>query len=354
MGFIQSKHMLHHTLFKQLLDIYNLIIMQEGCNSIQMHEIKDIEYIKPNIGNGSFGSVSLIRVNGIPCIKKTLHNILIRYGTEEDIDQDQRTAMKEKFYRECNLLWKMQHPNIVQFMGIHYYGEGDQRFISLIMEFLPASLDECITQCNADSFTIPLGIKLSILRDVTYGLTQLHTKWIIHRDLFASNILLTSSMRAKIADFGVSKLTYSISLRNHTTAPGAMYIMPPEALEEESRYSVQLDIFSFGIVSLYLLLQQIPQPTNEMMMTFYVENKQTAIGRRLSYICEVGKINMTMENIIFNCLQDLPDRRPTARKLTRDITQCLTSCNCDAHGDMILMLHSNFGKKLQVSSLDKI
>ena len=327
--------------------------MQEDSDSIQMHEIKEVEYIKQNIGKGSFGSVSLIRVNGMPCIKKSLHNILIGHGAEEDIDQDQKAAMKAKFYHECNLLWKMQHPNIVQFMGISYYGEGEKQYLSLIMEFLPTSLDQCITQCNTDSFTIPLGLKLSILRDVTYGLTQLHMKWIIHRDLSASNILLTSSMRAKIADFGVSKLTHSRKiLIKHTAAPGAMYIMPPEALEENSRYSVQLDIFSFGIVSLYLLLQQIPYPTNETLTSFHVENKQLAIGRRMSYLCEVGKINTTMENVIYNCIQDTPDRRPTVRKLTRDLTHCISSLKHDAHRDVILIMHTKFGKTLLVSIIE--
>jgi len=313
-----------------------------------MPEIKDIEYVGHKVGKGSYGSVSLIRVNGVPCIRKSLHCILSGHDPKNDVNPEHTTIMKDKFYRECKILWKLQHPNVVQFMGIHYDGDGEQRRLSLIMEFMPSSLEGFISDSNAERFEVPLSIKLSVLRDVTYGLTQLHQRGIIHRDLSASNILLSSCLRAKIADFGMSKLIGMGTLTKQTVAPGAIYVMPPEALEENPNYSVQLDIFSFGVISLYLILQKFPYPTETTLTSFHLENKQLAIGKRQSFLRELGEISITMENVVFNCLQDVPKRRPTVRKLTRDLSYCLGNHQASSHKDKILVLQTKVGRKLSV------
>ena len=73
---------------------------------------------------------------------------------------------------------------------------------------MPMDLAKCLDACKEQQFNIPLAIKLSILQDVTNGLLHLHSLAppIINRELAASNILLTSDMRAKIADLGVSRV----------------------------------------------------------------------------------------------------------------------------------------------------
>ena len=66
------------------------------------------------------------------------------------------------------------------------------------MEYLPLSLTQCL-ETNPD---LPLSIKYSILLDVANGLNYLHCKRppVVHRDLSANNILLTSSLIAIISD----------------------------------------------------------------------------------------------------------------------------------------------------------
>ena len=72
------------------------------------------------------------------------------------------------------------------------------------MERLDGSLDDILETVP----NIPLVLKRSMLEDVSGGLFYLHkhTPQIIHRDLMAKNVLLTSSLVAKITDFGNARI----------------------------------------------------------------------------------------------------------------------------------------------------
>ena len=99
------------------------------------------------------------------------------------------------------------------------------------------------------------------MRDVSQGLLYLHQQEdpIVHRDLSATNVLLGPNYVAKIADFGTSRvLDLSFrkkKIRELTTNPGRLEYMPPEA--ERGNYYTPLDIFSFGHLFLFTLLQVI-------------------------------------------------------------------------------------------------
>jgi len=180
-------------------------------------------------GRGCYGAVYEVRVSGVPCIAKRLHNILLGREREVAVSREGRASVIAKFRNECLILSKLKHPNIVQFMGVHFgQDDGD---ITLVMEFVHMDLEKCIrTYPN-----IPLSYKLSILCDVAYGLAYLHSlspNPVIHRDLNQGNVLLTEALTAKIADLGSSKLVdQDRRLGALSTAPGAMGYMPPEAMQ---------------------------------------------------------------------------------------------------------------------------
>ena len=291
----------------------------------------------PFSSSGAYGSVSLVRVNGVKCIQKRLHDILTGYGSHAPVSEQEKQSIIEKFNNECILLSRMHHPNIVQFMGVHY---DHHKRLSLIMEFLPMSLEDCLKRCNKEYFIIPLSTKLCILRDVSYGLLHLHTNGVVHRDLSASNILLTSDLQAKIADLGVSKiLNPMIDLIKLTQAPGAPYIMPPEATSSNPQYTESIDIFAFGVLSLYLLLQDFPESSNEGITCDHVSNKEIEIGKRSKYVQRVTEFCRPMKHVITACLQDVPERRPKTSDLMRDL-EVLSEKNPKKYKDQIQMLQT--------------
>ena len=151
----------------------------------------------------------------------------------------------------------LHHPHIIKFLGISFL--PNSQLPVLVMEKLDGSLDSLLESVP----NIPLALKLSILEDIAKGLLYLHQHdpQIIHRDLTAKNVLLTTSLVAKVTDFGNSrfaKFQPGQFARTLTSFPGTLVYMPPEAVTEgsnQARYGPSLDIFSFGHLTLFVGLQ---------------------------------------------------------------------------------------------------
>ena len=280
------------------------------------NEIRYLEGLdqKKEKGHGAYGAVYEVKLNGLPCIAKGLHDILLSYQFR---DTDKQT-IRQKFNDECALLSQLKHPNIVQFLGVHHTKEDT----FLVMECMYMDLDHCLMECP----NIPLSFKASILQDVSYGLLHLYSlnPPIIHRDLSASNVLLTESMRAKIADLGVSKMFDLKQLQKfamQTKAPGTPAYMPPEALKPEPSYDLKLDIFSFGVLSLYTAIQEFPDAhelsANDISKSVR-KNETIQTIRRMHWIDIMGQ-DHPFYPVVIQCLHDRPDLRPTTKVLNAAI-----------------------------------
>ena len=173
-----------------------------------------------------------------------------------------------------------------------------------------------LTQYLEKYANIPSNIKNSILLDVSHGLLYLHkqTPPIAHRDLTANNVLLTSGLRAKIADFGVSRAVEP-DIREHyfrmSKNPGHMYYMPPEVklpteFEENIRNVDKLDIFSFGVLIAHVYSQQLPESTGTHSETTRLP--LTEVQQRMKYIDAVD--NAVIKKLAQDCLQNFPEDRP--------------------------------------------
>ena len=268
-----------------------------------LHEAREI-------GRGSYGAVYEVRVNSVPCIAKRVLDILVGRGKEEPVGDEERMAIVRLFHEECDLLSTLHHPNVVQFMGVHY--GHDEADTSLIMEHMHMDLERCMKKYP----NIPLPYKTSILRDVAYGLAYLHSIPIIHRDLNTGNILLTESLRAKVADLGVSKLFDRKVVHTRTKVPGAMDFMPPECFDESPKYDDKLDIFSFGHLTICLVNQKSPLVADKNLIPGDVENGQVQVGKRRESLSRMGSTHPLYSTVV-QCLSDNPDRRPTSTVLVK-------------------------------------
>ena len=288
-----------------------------ACNEQSIPEIPYLEGLdqKKEKGRGAFGAVFEVKFNGLPCIAKGLHDIFM----DNQVADSDRQAMRKKFFDECLLLNKLKHPNIVQFLGIYQHKED----VFLVMEYMHMALDICLDKYP----DIPLPFKSSIIQDVSYGLLHLHSLKppIIHRDLTASNVLLTEGMRAKIADLGMSKIfdiQWLQQRSGQTVQPGALAYMPPEALTQIPSYDLKLDIFSFGALMLYTATQKFPlvyEPSVNDNVEDAGKNHTIQILKRKCWIDKMGE-DHPFRSLVLQCLQDRPEARPTAKVLSENIS----------------------------------
>ena len=290
-------------------------IMASNLDQFTIKSVEGLDKLREK-GRGCYGAVYEVRFHGVPCIAKRLHDILVGRGREEAVGAEQRAAAIDSFRRECTLLCGLRHPNIVQFMGVHC--GRDEADISLIMEYMHMDLEHCMKTYP----DIPLPYKTSILRDVAYGLAYLHSIPIIHRDLNTGNVLLTESLKAKIADLGVAKLQFdreTAMRQTKTVCPGALDFMPPECLVESPKYDAKLDIFSFGHLTIYLMNQKAPRVTDTTISVANVQKKQVQVGKRCRALDQMshqmGGPHHPLYSTVVQCLSDTPDQRPTSRDL---------------------------------------
>ena len=171
-----------------------------------------------------------------------------------DVGNEGVAEVVRKYLRECHLMSRLSHPNITQFLGLCFF--QDTTLPVLVMEQLKTSLDQALDHTP----DLPLFFKCDVLNDVASGLVHLHTRTppVIHRDLTAKNVLLTSSLVAKITDMGNSciiDIKPGQMARTLSRYPGTVVYMPPEALDEKHCYGPSLDVFSFGHLALYAAIQ---------------------------------------------------------------------------------------------------
>lgn len=313
---------------------------------LSRYVIEELEGLEEGVrqGSGSFGSVYKVRINGMPCIAKRLHEILANRQVAVSGAATGDT-IRERFRTECLLLSRIRHPNIVQFLGVHYGPNSSD--LTLVLEHLHMDLE----QCFATYPEMPLSIKLGVLEDVSYGLLHLHTRKppIVHRDLTASNILVTPDMRAKIADLGVSRIldVSPLQLSNFTACPGTLQYMPPEALRPEPSYDVRLDVFSFGVVALFAANQEFPNVYYGIDVPDAIQQEgKSELYKRREAMAKLSTGHCLYE-LIVQCLSDDAGKRPTSLQVNRKMKELCV--NLPKRFPSVLEMHGEIWKLHGVS-----
>ena len=153
-----------------------------------------------------------------------------------------------------------------------------------------------------------------------------HSPPIVHRDLSANNVLLTTSMGGKISDLGVAKILNltpaQMTQRMSTQAPGTPCYMPPEALMARPTYTSKIDSYSYGVMVIHVLCGRWPFPTDVFRPDLRnpdVLVPVSELDRRAEYLRDIGQDHPLM-GLISQCLSNAPTRRPEASEILLQIT----------------------------------
>jgi serine/threonine protein kinase len=208
--------------------------------SININEL----VLGPKIGKGSYATVYEGKYSGTHvAIKETMFELT----TAEVLDE---------FIKECAVMKKLRHPNIVLFMG----SCSSETKLYMVTELMVRGSIHQIYQNNPNDCK-QKGHALKVLKmaaDGCRGMQYLHSLQppLIHRDIKSPNVLVDEHFTAKMADFGLSK--FKDSTKTMTQCGSPLWVAP-EVLRGE-RFGEPCDVYSFGIILWELFAWQEPYP----------------------------------------------------------------------------------------------
>ena len=265
-----------------------------------------------SLGIGSYGMVCKALCDNLPCAAKLLHPIII---SERNV---------KLFRKECQMLSRMKHPNIIRYLGTHQKGTQ-----VLLMELMEQNLTSFLER---SSTSLPLHTEVNLCHSIALALEYLHSNDIVHRDLSSNNVLLSEGGRtAKVTDFGMARL---ISTCNDTPlltqAPGCSLYMPPEALSDPPVYTERIDIFSFGVLTIQILTRLTPSPgparrkIKDPNYLVPIELPICDVERRKNHIDLICGTH-PLQAIALECLRYEEKKRPAALALCQLLSNIKTS-----------------------------
>jgi eukaryotic-like serine/threonine-protein kinase len=193
-----------------------------------------------------------------------LDDLIGRGGMSEvwaatDLELGRRVALKllapnednARFEREARAFAALADPNVTQ---LYDYGESDGRPF-MVLEYLSGgSLEDLLRASGA----LPDEDTRRVASEIAAGLAHAHARGVIHRDLKPSNVLFDEEGRAKLADFGIARMTAADgTLTEAGTVLGtAAYISPEQASGRPA--TAASDVYSFGVLLFRMLTGRLP------------------------------------------------------------------------------------------------
>lgn len=280
-----------------------------SASGLPRYSYKDIQKATKNfttiLGQGSFGPVykATMPAGEVVAVKA--------------LASDSKQGEKE-FQTEVSLLGRLHHRNLVNLVG--YCVDKGQRM--LIYEYMSnGSLASFLY--NEEKHALTWEERLQIALDISHGIEYLHdgaVPPVIHRDLKSANILLDHLIRAKVADFGLSKEEVYDG-RNSGLKGTYGYIDP--VYISTNKFTMKSDIYSFGII-LFELITAIHPHQNLLeyvnLAAMSSDGIDEILDKELVGECDPEEVR-SLAQIAHRCLHKTSRKRPSIGEVSQAITK---------------------------------
>ncbi|KAJ4725649.1 Receptor-like kinase [Melia azedarach] len=228
-----------------------------------------------------------------------------------------------EFKNEILTLSKIEHLNLVKLFG--FLEHEDERII--VVEYIGnGNLREHLDGKQGNG--LELAERLDIAIDVAHALAYLHTYSdtpVIHRDIKASNILITEKLRAKVSDFGFARMLVEDPAASHisTQVKGTAGYLDPDYLRTY-QLTEKSDVYSFGVLLVEMMTGRYPiEPKKPMKERVTIRWAMQSLKAGEAILVMDARLrrspasNMAVEKVLklaHECLAPTRQPRPSMKK----------------------------------------
>ena len=239
----------------------------------------------------------------------------IRLGDGRTPEEQER--LRERLFREARSAGMLSHPSIVTIYDVEQQGE----LAYIAMEYVDGpTLDSILSQDRP----ISPEQMFSVLGQTAVALDYAHQKGIVHRDIKPANIMIAADGTAKIADFGIAKITANDQLTMTGTIVGTPHYMSPEQVQGQA-VDGRSDQFSLAVIAYEMLTGEKPYTGEHLTTVVYKIVAEEPVPPH--------RLNSTLAGAIDNALRKALSKKPDARYPTcQEFTQSLEKACAASRG----------------------
>jgi eukaryotic-like serine/threonine-protein kinase len=258
---------------------------------------------------GEYQITDSLGAGGMGEVYRAVHTKLGRVAAIKVLTRmEAQSNLVERFHNEARIQASLQHPAIATLYDfVNYNG-----YPCIVMEFVDGmTLDELL-RANG---TLPLTETLRIFKAVVAALAYMHSHTIVHRDIKANNIKVTSTGAVKLLDFGISKSAATPQFTEVGSVIGTWHYLAPEQIYEGVS-DARSDVWALGVLLYEMLTGTLPFEAT----TFGSLSQKISKAQFLTPSILNQTVPPAVEAIVRKCLRKSPaERYASAQELLRDV-----------------------------------
>ena len=223
------------------------------------------------------------------------HVALKRFAFKETEGDDEDTA-RERFYREGQALARLNHQNVV---CVHDLFEWRKQTY-MVLEYVDGfDLSKLLSEGAC-----PVDVACLLALGATRALEAAHAVGIVHRDVKASNVMLSRRGEVKLMDFGIARQDLLEPMTRTGLVVGTPRYVAPEVVKGGTA-DARSDVYGVGALLYFALSGQrlFSEAKQENLFHLILTGKYRPIGRVARHVPR------DMRRIVRRCLDRIPARR---------------------------------------------